>query len=157
MMKDRNKNAQKGMASKVVAREVCSILSKGTRTFCHLDDLSILDDNLTGDSSSILTCICEHPINIDNDNIDSNHNHSHSNETSSSQDSNQAVVEYGVCIVNTVLGTITLAQFEDDRLRNRLRTLICRYLPTEVLFEYGETSNETLGVIQLLAPKASKE
>lgn len=141
MMKDRNRSAGRGAAAKVVSREICSILSKGTRTFCHLDDLTVLDDSLTGDSSSILMSICEQLLGSD----DSNDQES------------PAVVEYGICIVNSVLCTVTLAQFEDDRMRNRLRTLICRYSPTEVLLEHNATSNETLGVLQLLAPKASRE
>jgi DNA mismatch repair protein MSH6 len=143
MLKDRNKNAGRGAAAKVVSREICSILSKGTRTFCHLDDLTVLDDSLTGDSSSVLVSICElQSLNEDGD---------------QGTNDQTAVVEYGLCIVNSVLCTVTLAQFEDDRLRNRLRTLLCRYLPTEVLLESGGTSNETLGVLQLLAPKASRE
>jgi DNA mismatch repair protein MSH6 len=139
MLKDRNKNAGRGAAAKVVSREICSILSKGTRTFCHLDDLTVLDDSLTGDSASVLVSICELPSSL------------------SDEEDGSAVVEYGLCIVNSVLCTVTLAQFEDDRLRNRLRTLLCRYLPSEVLLESGATSNETIGVLQLLAPKASRE
>jgi DNA mismatch repair protein MSH6 len=146
MLKDRNKSAGRGAASKVVAREICSILSKGTRTFCHLDDLSALDDSLTGDSSSILMSVCELLSSSSN-----------SGDGRGDDSSTQAVVEYGICIVNSVLCTVTLAQFEDDRMRNRLRTLICRYSPTEVLLEHGAVSNETLGVLQLLAPKASRE
>lgn len=140
MLKDRNRNAGRGAAAKVVSREICSILTKGTRTFCHLDDLTVLDDSLTGDSSSILLSVCEQEKSAEVD-----------------DSSLSAVVEYGICIVNSVLCTVTLAQFEDDKLRNRLRTLICRYQPTEVLLEFGAVSSETLGVLQLLAPKAARE
>ena len=67
MLKDRN-TLSKTKKDKVVARELCSIMSKGTRTYCHLDDLSalLMETNDSGHSSSfqqqqnsILLCIKE--------------------------------------------------------------------------------------------------
>ena len=47
------------------------------------------------------------------------------------------VCMYGVCIVDTVIGNLTLGQFADDSQRSRLRTLLARYCPTEVLLATG--------------------
>lgn len=58
MLKERN-DSTGGKKDKVVAREMCSILSKGTRTYCHLDDLSLLDGGDVGASSSVLFCVSE--------------------------------------------------------------------------------------------------
>ena len=54
MLKERNKAAKKGSASKVVSREMCSVMSKGTRTFCHMDDMSLVEEH-----DSLLMCILE--------------------------------------------------------------------------------------------------
>ena len=47
----------------VVLRELCSVLSRGTRTYNHLDDLTLLEEesNLASpsQSSSMLLCIVE--------------------------------------------------------------------------------------------------
>ncbi len=51
--------SQKGAASKVVMREMCSVLSKGTRTYCHLDDLSNLEENAAGNYIMLSECCDE--------------------------------------------------------------------------------------------------
>ena len=56
-----------------------------------------------------------------------------------------------------MIGTITLAQFQDNNQRSRLRTLLARFQPTEVLLEHERFSQETEGVLRLIAPKAAKE
>lgn len=134
MLKQRNKLSKKGNSSKVVSRELCSILTKGTRTYCHLDDTNELENLSSGASPSLLTCIVERSL--------------QSWESS-------AVVEYGVCFVDTVLSKVTLAQFEDDNLRYRLRTLLSRHQPTEILLNKSNNTDETVGVIQLIVPKAA--
>lgn len=50
------------------------------------------------------------------------------------------VCMYGVCLVDTVIGNLTLGQFADDSQRSRLRTLLARYCPTEVLLATGNNS-----------------
>lgn len=42
-------------------------------------------------------------------------------------------VEYGICCIDTVLGNVFLAQFQDDKQRNRLRTFLLRYPPSELI------------------------
>ena len=129
MMADRNAKTS-GKKEKVVAREMCSIISKGTRTMCHLDDLSLLEND-NSQSLSVLMCIKESESN--------------------------GIPEYGVCCIDTVIGTVTLGQFQDEPQRSRLRTMISKYVPSEVLLENGGFSEQTKGVVRLLAPKASLE
>ena len=45
------------------------------------------------------------------------------------------IVQLGVTIVEASSGSVTLAEFIDDRQRSRLRTLIARYPPAEFLYE----------------------
>jgi DNA mismatch repair protein MSH6 len=129
--------AKGGKKEKVVSRECCSVMSKGTRTYCHLDDLSLLDENINGQSSSLLMCIKE----IISSNVDENN---YTIETP----------EYGICCIDTVIGTVTLAQFQDDSQRSRLRTMISRYIPSEVLLEANQNHPMTVGTVRLISPKA---
>jgi len=169
MLKERN-DSGKGKKDKVVAREMCSVMSKGTRTYCHLDDLSLLDsdDRL---SSSVLCCVKEVLYSSMNNNPTDDTSASSDSATSdkatamevdtpptaSTTTTTEPLSEYGVCIVDTVLCTITLAQFQDDRQRSRLRTLLARYRPNEILLETDHYSAATAGVVQLMAPKAVVE
>jgi len=137
MLKERNDSAGKGKKEKVVARELCSVLSSGTRTYCHLDDLSLLEDsNASGSgsdgSSSVLMCIKE----VLTSEVD---------PTSTTSASSDILSEYGICCVDSVLGTITIAQFQDNKQRSRLRTMLARYRPSEVLLEKGQSSAFTAG------------
>ena len=52
---------------------------------------------------------------------------------------------------------MTLAQFQDDTQRSRLRTLLARLTPTEVLLEHGQHTAETAGTLRLVAPRAAYE
>jgi DNA mismatch repair protein MSH6 len=151
MLKERN-DASRGKKDKVVARELCSVMSRGTRTYCHLDDLSLLEsedpDRL---SASVLVCIKEALHAPPSTAMDAT-------QTDATQVSaDDALPEYGVCVVDTVLCTVTLAQFQDDRQRSRLRTLLARYRPSEVLLEAGAHTAYTAGAVQLLAPRATVE
>ena len=60
------------------------------------------------------------------------------------------VPEYGIACIDTVLGTVTLGQFSDDSQRTRLRTMVSKYLPNEVILERGSHSDETFGALRLL-------
>ena len=129
MLLDRNAKTS-GKKDKVVAREMCSIISKGTRTMCHLDDLSLLEDD-NNQSLSVLMCIKESETN--------------------------GIPEYGICCIDSVIGTVTVGQFQDEPQRTRLRTMISKYVPSEVILENGGFSENTKGVIRLLAPQANIE
>jgi DNA mismatch repair protein MSH6 len=146
MLKERN-DSSRGKKDKVVAREMCSIMSKGTRTYCHLDDLSVFDAE-GGQGSSLLICVKERLSAVQRED-DSNDD--------SDGDNTEMVPEYGICCVDTVIGTITLAQFQDDTQRSRLRTLLTSLTPTEVLLEAGHHTAETAGTLRLVAPRAAIE
>lgn len=113
-----------------MARELCSVMSKGTRTYCHLDDLTLLsgsnssiinDNNSTGSGNveepkSLLVCIKERisyiPASSRNDDVDGD-NTTTIDEVSSQQQHGRtlAVPEYGVCCVDTTLGRRHLLLF----------------------------------------------
>eukprot|EP01039_Chlorochromonas_danica_P006940 gene6940-7680_t len=114
---------------KVVAREICAMMTRGTRTYCHLDDLSLLEDNPDA-SMSLLLSIKEGVVD------------------------GEETKEFGLCVVDTVLGTVTLAQFQDDGQLTRLRTFLARFHPSEILFEHGGYSTGTMGAVRLVASKA---
>ncbi len=144
MLKERNDSAGRGTPKdKVVKRELCAIMTKGTRTYCHLDDLSILEESgQDAVSTSLLVCIKEKLSASDAE-----------GDTSELG----TLPEYGITCIDTVIGHVTLAQFQDDKQRTRLRAFLARYTPTEVLLEHNGFSEKTLGVVKLLAPKAVLE
>jgi DNA mismatch repair protein MSH6 len=145
MLKERN-DSKAGKKDKVVAREMCSIMSKGTRTYCHLDDLSVFESE-GGQGGSLLMSIKEKMSVAEWD-----------GDASVEQEEGgrpEMVPEYGICCVDTIIGTITLAQFQDDNQRSRLRTLLTRLIPTEILLEADSHSAETAGTLRLVAPRAA--
>jgi DNA mismatch repair protein MSH6 len=152
MLKDRN-DKKSGKKDKVVAREMCSIMSKGTRTYCHLDDLSLFDSE-GGQGESLLMCIKER-LTVAQRGDGSND--AEEQEGEGEGGSTEMVPEYGICIVDTVIGNITLAQFQDDTQRSRLRTLLTRLTPTEVILEANHHTAETAGTLRLVAPRAAIE
>ena len=125
MLKDRN-TSSKTKKDKVVARELCSIMSKGTRTYCHLDDLSalLMETNDSGHSSSfqqqqnsILLCIKEltsthtttttttHTNNEDEDAMDIEGTITgEGRDRPVPQKQVQVLPEYGICCIDTILG-----------------------------------------------------
>lgn len=126
MLKERKKNTKKGKKPSVVNREVCSIVTAGTRTFCYLDDLKSLEneghDGGVGPLLAIKEIILPSP---DND-----------------QDTDEVVpvCEYGIALIDAVRGTVTLGQFADDVLRTRMNTLLTTCSPSEILVEGGSVS-----------------
>jgi DNA mismatch repair protein MSH6 len=114
-----------GKAPKVVNREVCSILSLGTRTFCYLDERSALEaedggaaaDAQTGPLLAIREVVYENPNNT---------------TTNDENDTPMASCEYGITLVDAIRGTVTLGQFADDVLRSRMQTLLASFTPCEV-------------------------
>lgn len=136
-LKERKANMRKGQKKPaVVNREVCSILSLGTRTFCALDDKDILaevdsvEQNKTGGP---LLAIAEKMLD-------------QANVIPASQDGDdshvQAICEYGITLVDAVRATVTVGQFADDVLRSRLNTLLARLTPSEILL--SESASPTL-------------
>ncbi|ELU18588.1 hypothetical protein CAPTEDRAFT_139957, partial [Capitella teleta] len=94
---------------KVVARELCSVQTKGTKRY------SFLDGDSGETSSAHLLAVKEVPS---ADNCSS----------------------FGVCFIDTSVGTFHVGQFTDDRHQSRLRTLTSHYPVVQVLFERGNVS-----------------
>eukprot|EP00557_Chaetoceros_sp_GSL56_P011381 CAMPEP_0176479518 /NCGR_PEP_ID=MMETSP0200_2-20121128/1784_1 /TAXON_ID=947934 /ORGANISM="Chaetoceros sp., Strain GSL56" /LENGTH=1447 /DNA_ID=CAMNT_0017875571 /DNA_START=124 /DNA_END=4464 /DNA_ORIENTATION=+ len=141
MLKERKNNSKKGAKKPmVVNREVCSIVSSGTRTFCYMDDVSALDgDNGNcgiGPLLSIKETIFE--------------NNDTANDSDEDEVRARPVCEYGITVVDAATGVITLGQFADDVLRSRMNTLLTNFRPSEVLVESGSAgvSKTLLSLLQ---------
>ncbi|CAB9521407.1 protein MutS [Seminavis robusta] len=136
-LKERKKK-QKGIPN-VVNREVCSIMTVGTRTCCYLDgDLSI---NASGEAGiGPLLAIKEKKI------------EQSTQEDDSDQDGGviHPVCEYGIVAVDASRAEITMGQFADDAMRTRLHTLLSTLAPSEVLVEGSDhgSSKELLSVLK---------
>lgn len=121
-LKLRKKKSKTGApkVGNVVNREVCSIVTRGTRTFCYLDDKKAI---LEEPESNIgpLMAICEMLL--------------ESNEKSVENESREhiePVCEYGITLIDAVRGSVTIGQFADDVLRSRMMTLLATFRPSEV-------------------------
>lgn len=168
MLKERNDSASKGKKKdKVVLREMCSIMSRGTRTYSHLDDLSLLNESvseLSNESSafdmpkeSILMCITEIKLETNTEIVNIDNIRTEDEDDIGGYGERAPVVGYGVCCIDTVLGDVTFAQFHDDEQRNRLRTMLAQYFPSEIILEHGRFSDETMGAIKLIVPGVAFE
>lgn len=120
-LKERKRSCQRGSAPKVVNREVCSILTLGTRTFCYLDDDSGILNEASGGNAPVgpLLAIREILLNSTGNDDDD-------------EDNVQPVCEYGITLVDAVRGSVTIGQFADDVLRSRMVTLLATFSPSEV-------------------------
>lgn len=100
---------------RVVRREVCRIITRGTQTY------SVLDGAPSEAQSKYLLSLKE-----------------------KNEDENSGYGRvYGVCFVDTSVGRFHLGQFKDDHHCSRLRTLIAHYVPAQVLYEKSNLSTET--------------
>jgi len=136
MLKERKKKIKVGKKPSVVNREVCSIVSSGTRTFCYMDDISSLENTSINNDVGPLLAIKEVLV-------DSN---TSSDDTDDSDiDNVKPVCEYGITIIDAATGVISIGQFADDILRSRMNTLLTNYSPSEILVENGTNgASETL-------------
>ena len=114
---------------RVVRREVCRIITRGTQTY------SVLDGAPSESQSKFLLSLKEK-----------------AEEGSSGQ-----CRTYGVCFVDTSVGYFHVGQFPDDRHCSRLRTLIAHFAPVEVLFERGNPSVETRKILKASLSSALQE
>ncbi|XP_053317334.1 DNA mismatch repair protein Msh6 [Spea bombifrons] len=113
---------------RVVRREICRIITKGTQTY------SVLDGSPSESHSKYLLCLKEK--------VD---------------DSSGQQREYGVCFVDTSVGKFHIGQFGDDRHCSRFRTLVAHFPPVQVLFEKGNPSGDTRKVLKSSLSTAIQE
>uniref|UniRef100_A0A2K5RLM4 DNA mismatch repair protein n=1 Tax=Cebus imitator TaxID=2715852 RepID=A0A2K5RLM4_CEBIM len=104
---------------RVVRREICRIITKGTQTY------SVLEGDPSENYSKYLLSLKE-----------------------KEEDSFGHTRAYGVCFVDTSLGKFFIGQFSDDRHCSRFRTLVAHYPPVQVLFEKGNLSKETKTILK---------
>lgn len=114
---------------RVVRREVCRIITRGTQTY------SVLDGAPSESQSKFLLSLKE----------------------KAEEESSGRSRTYGVCFVDTSVGYFHVGQFADDRHCSRLRTLIAHYSPAEVLFEKGNPSVETRKILKAALSSALQE
>jgi len=135
MLKERKNQAGKGKKPMVVNREVCSVTTAGTRTFCFMDDSSALATE--GGMGAEATGGIGPLIVIKETLVESNGSCEDDGDADGDDGSVKPVCEYGVAIVDAVRGTVTLGQFADDVLRSRMLTLLTNFAPSEILIEGG--------------------
>lgn len=114
---------------RVVKREVCRIITRGTQTY------SVLDGAPSESQSKFLLSLKE----------------------KAEDESSGRHRTYGVCFVDTSVGCFQIGQFSDDRHCSRLRTLISHFSPAEVLFEKGNPSTETRKILKASLSSALQE
>ncbi|XP_068089153.1 DNA mismatch repair protein Msh6 [Hyperolius riggenbachi] len=104
---------------RVVRREICRIITKGTQTY------SVLDGNPSESHSKYLLSFKE-----------------------KLNDSPGQHRTYGVCFVDTSVGKFHVGQFHDDRHCSRFRTLVAHFPPVQILFEKGNPSSDSKKVLK---------
>ncbi|KAA8583923.1 DNA mismatch repair protein Msh6 [Etheostoma spectabile] len=130
MMEARCKNMAKPTKfDRVVRREVCRIITRGTQTY------SVLDGAPSESQSKFLLSVKE----------------------KAEEEISGRCRTYGVCFVDTSVGYFHVGQFPDDRHCSRLRTLIAHFAPAEVLFERGNPSVETRKILKASLSSALQE
>ncbi|XP_044184294.1 DNA mismatch repair protein Msh6-like isoform X1 [Acropora millepora] len=130
MMKERcRKTLSVSRSDQVVKREICAIITKGTKTY------SFLDGDCTDSEAAYLLAISE----------------------KGSDDSSGGESVYGVCFVDTSIGRFHIGQFQDDRQASRLRTLVAHYTPVQVLCCRGGVTLKTQHVLSHELMSSMKE
>lgn len=114
---------------RVVRREVCRIITRGTQTY------SVLDGAPSESQSKFLLSLKE----------------------KAEEESSGRSRTYGVCFVDTSVGYFHVGQFADDRHCSRLRTLTAHHPAAEVLFEKGNPSVETRKMLKASLSSALQE
>lgn len=141
-MKEHNRRCGPGAKRTVVARELCSVLSRGTRTFCYLDEATF-EEGAGSDPTGapLLIAIKEEKVEAE----------------AGREGENEGRVAYGVCMVDPTTATFHLVQFEDGPQRWRLKTMLSQFSPAEVLLERGGACASLEQVVRLCAPGALVE
>lgn len=112
-------------AAKSLRREVCSLTTPGTRLYTYLDDL----DAVVANDGPLCAVV-----------VDNSGGESKTKEKSG---------RYGVCLLDAPTGSFTLAEFDDDVQRSRLRTLLSERQPVEILLPCPLAQVESEANVQL--------
>lgn len=141
-MKEHNRRCGPGAKRTVVARELCSVLSRGTRTFCYLDEATF-EEGAGSDPTGapLLIAIKQEKVEAE----------------AGREGEDEGRVAYGVCMVDPTTATFHLGQFEDGPQRWRLKTMLSQFSPAEILLERGGACASLEQVVRLCAPGALVE
>lgn len=124
MMKERNVGS--AVKSKVVRREICSLLSVGTHTNSFLDAPISSQEQV----SRKLVALKEQV------------------------DTSLKTIRFGVCMVDCATGAFHLAEFDDTEQRDRLKTLFAQFHVVEIVSERSGLSDDTKMVLKYAVPSA---
>ncbi|GLD91752.1 hypothetical protein PINS_up000285 [Pythium insidiosum] len=130
----RERNSKSSTKSKVVRREVCSLLSMGTNT------VSFLDAPVSSSSEQVsrfLMAIKE--------------THEGANATLSVA---HVATRYGVVLANCATGAFHISEFDDTQQRDRLKTLMAQFYVAEIVNERHGLRPETKMILKHSAPNA---
>ncbi|CAI4226705.1 unnamed protein product [Auanema sp. JU1783] len=125
------RNAKKGgTKDKVVRRELCRLTTLGTRTYGVLDGSDGGVEQFDSGEKYLLAL---------------------------KEESSTTSCRYGVCFIDTSIGSFWIGQFEDDEFRSQLRTMLANYVPVQVLLERGNISSHTDSILKNMLSSVPKE
>ena len=127
-LSERNKNSGK-KKDKCVARSVCEVMSHGTL---------VNGEMIKTDDAQWLLALREH--------IYPPHEQDSSSNTAVSE--SVRVCAYGVCLVDCGTGRFLVGQFDDDRQRSSLTTLMAQYPPVELVVPSGNLSSVSMQTLR---------
>ncbi|XP_038607513.1 DNA mismatch repair protein Msh6 [Tachyglossus aculeatus] len=108
---------------RVVRREICRVITKGTQTY------GVLDGSPAETHNRYLLSVREQ-------------------DGAAAAAAGGSPRAFGVCFVDTSVGKFHVGQFGDDRHCSRFRTLVAHHAPVQVLFEKGNLSAESRRVLK---------
>ena len=123
MLKERNAaRKRRGLNNaKVVLREICSMLTPGTRTLSTLEIFDPSDDNVQLNPAPLLAL-----FRVDDEAA-----------TVDAADASSCDCSYGVAVIDAARGVVTVGSFRDNERRSQLEMLMMHYHPAEVLHLRG--------------------
>ncbi|XP_061395434.1 probable DNA mismatch repair protein Msh6 [Musca vetustissima] len=127
MMTERCKRIKATKFDKVVQREICQVMNRGTRVFGS--QCSITPNYQT----SYMLAIVEKP---------------HQAGGTSS---------YGICFIDTSIGDCYLGEFDDDKNCSRLHTLLSHHMPVLVVLEKSNIGEQTQDIMRTVLSGVLKE
>jgi DNA mismatch repair protein MSH6 len=140
--KTMSKSALEIKKDKAVRREMCNMMSKGTRTFDHI--YRDYDVNMAAYESedSVMLAVKQRVL------VDSA---GHGSIVGGGEFDTPSV-EFGLCLVDPATGKFQIGQFTDNELMERLQTVFSVYPVVEVVYGLGALTETALNTIRHCAP-----
>jgi DNA mismatch repair protein MSH6 len=144
MNKARNARLPKGQKKDTsLRREVCSVLTKGTRrhNFLNYDPKDQIVYNAQQKSNLLVIKEITKVVDPKETNL-------HGAYAEDGIVDRTTQYTFGICMVDCLFGNITLSQFDDCPSRQRLRTFLAEQQISEVMYEKGNLSLSTLNMVK---------